>query len=241
MGSREQAEKFFEEFTAVAAGFQSEVILCPSHVFLDLASRKMPHAVKLGAQDASKYSNGPYTGEITASVLANFGVKYAIIGHMERRILGETDADINKKIKQCLAHGITPVIVVGEDITQYNNDMTRVILERQLMEALDGVRDYEKLVFCYQPGWSIGTGHYTSGDYTNLIIEFMRKHIQKLSGVPLAGNVPILYGGGVTLSNAKEYLEQPEVDGIMWGLNTTTPKGIADMVNIKFTPRTKKE
>ena len=237
MTSQDQASKFFDEFTSVSASFKHKVILCPSHVFLDMASKRKPYTVDIGSQDVSRHGSGPYTGETTAGIVKNFGGKYAIVGHMERRTLGETDKDINMKVKQCLANGLTPIIIVGENITEYNNNMTRVILERQIMEILEGVKEYEKLMFCYQPGWSIGTGHYTSGDYTNLIIDFMRKHIQKVTGSPMAGNVPILYGGGVTLSNAKEYLEQPEVDGLMWGLNTTTAKGIADMVNTQFTPK----
>ena len=237
MGTQEQATKFFDEIAPISASFMHEVILCPNHVFIDMASKKMPHTMQLGAQDVSATGNGPHTGEITASVLSNFGVKYAIVGHMERRIAGEDDKAVNKKIKQCLAAGIRPIITVGETLAEYERNMTRVILERQLMEALDGVREYDKLIFCYQPSWSIGTGHFTSGDYTNLIMDFMRKHIQKLTGQPMAGNVPMLYGGGVTVNNAREYLEQPEVDGLMWGLNTTTAKGLADMVNLQFVPK----
>ena len=237
MGSIEAAKTFFDELPTYAGSFQHEVILCPSFIFMETAKARMPHTVKFGAQDCSQYGNGPYTGEITASVLANFGVKYCIVGHMERRALGDTDAVVNKKIKQCLSAGITPIIVVGENVHEYNNNMTRVIIERQIIDAMQGIKEYDKLVFCYQPAWSIGTGQFTSAEYANLIVDFMRKTIQKTSGQPLAGNVPILYGGGVTLSNMKDYLEQPEVDGVMFGVNTTTAKALNDMVSVKFVPK----
>ncbi|MCL2851283.1 MAG: triose-phosphate isomerase [Firmicutes bacterium] len=239
MGSIENAKKFFEELPEVAKGFtKREVILCPSYLFMEMAKEKIPSTIKLGAQDVSRYSNGPYTGEITASTLSNFGVKYSIIGHMERRILGDTDDIVNKKVHQCLSSGIVPIITVGENVTEYNNNMTRVVLEKQLKEAIKGVKDYQKLVFCYQPAWSIGTGHYTSGEYANLIADFMRQTIKKISGLPMAASIPILYGGGVTISNAKEYLEQQEIDGLMFGIGTTTVGSLAQMINVPFKVRT---
>lgn len=234
MATQTEAKKYWQDLLPLAANFMHEVIVCPSYVFMESAKDMIPSSVRLGAQDCSQHSNGPYTAETTASVLKDFGVKYCIVGHMERRILGDTCQIVNKKIKQCLANGITPIIVVGEDIHEYNNNMTRVVIEKQMQEALSGIKDYDKLVFCYQPAWSIGTGHYTSGEYTDIIVDFMRKTIQKISGMPAAGLVPILYGGGVTLSNAREYLECPQVDGIMSGLGTTKAETVAALVNTKF-------
>jgi len=235
MGSQADVQKFFTEFRPLAASFTHEVVLCPSFVFIDVASRAMPSTVKLGAQDVSQFGAGPYTGEIHAGVLSNFGVKYCIVGHVERRTAGETDEMINKKVKNCIANGITPIICVGDTLAEYQNNMTRVVIERQMREALNGVKEFDRVIFAYQPIWSIGTGHYTSGEYTDLIIDFMRKHMQKLTGVPMAGNITMLYGGGVTLSNAREYLERPEIDGIMWGLATTKAENIAAFVNVPFT------
>ncbi|MCL2756310.1 MAG: triose-phosphate isomerase [Firmicutes bacterium] len=237
MPSLAEAKKYYQELMTPAASFMHEVIICPSFVHLETAMNMSPSTVRLGAQDCSQYSNGPFTGEVTASVLADLGVKYCIVGHMERRALGDTDQIINKKVKQLLASGITPVIVVGENLAEYNNNMTRVIIERQMMDILSGVKEWDRLIFCYQPAWSIGTGHYTSGEYTDLIVDFMRKTLQKISGLPAAGNIPVLYGGGVTLSNIKEYLECPQVDGIMSGLGTIKADMVAQIVGTKFTMR----
>ncbi|MCL2570236.1 MAG: triose-phosphate isomerase [Firmicutes bacterium] len=239
MPSKNQALQFFSEFGSASSSFTKEVVLCPSYVYLDLASAKMPSNVKLGAQDCSQFSNGPYTGEITASVLADLGVKYCIVGHIERRAMGEDDKIFNKKIKQLLAVGIQPIIIIGENLVEYNNNMTRVVIEKQMMECLDGVKEYDKLVFCYQPAWSIGTGHFTSPEYTDIIIDYMRKTLQKISGIPMAGNVPIMYGGGISHSNARQYLECPQVDGIMFAVHSTTVEGLVKYVTMPFTPRGK--
>ena len=232
--SLEQAKAFIREFPAIAGTFTHEVILCPSFLHIDMVSNALPSTVRLGAQDVSQYGMGPFTGETAAAQLAQFGVKYCLVGHVERRIMGETDEQINKKIKQLLASGITPVLIVGENLAEYDNNQTRVVIERQMKDALMGIKEIDKIIFSYQPAWSIGTGYYTSADYTNIIVDFMRKTLQKITGSPLAANVPILYGGGVTLSNIREYLECPEVDGIMFAINAHIAKHVGDMVNTKF-------
>jgi len=237
MGTVAEAKRYWTELMAPAASFIHEVIVCPSFVHLETSQAMLPSTIRLGGQDCSQHSNGPYTGEITASALKDLGVTYCMVGHMERRALGDTNQIINKKIKQCLANGINPIIIIGEDIHEYNANKTREVIERQMQEALVGIKEYDKLIFCYQPAWSIGTGHYTSGEYTDLIIDWMRKVMQKISGTPAAGNIPMLYGGGVTLSNAREYLECPQVDGIMSGLGTTKADMVAQLVNTKFTMR----
>ena len=233
----ESAKTFVQEFPPIAGSFMHEVILCPSNLHLGMVAAALPSTVKLGAQDVSQFGMGPHTGETAAAQLAQFGVRYCIVGHAERRAMGETDEQVNKKIKNLMANNIIPILVIGENLAEYDNNQTRVVLERQLKDALSGVKDVDKLIFCYQPAWSIGTGYYTSADYTNIIIDFMRKTLQKLTGSPLSANVPILYGGGVTTSNVKEYLECAEVDGIMFGINTTNARTLGDIVNTKFSIR----
>jgi len=230
----EQARKFITEIPAVASSFEHEVILCPSFLHIDMVHKALPQTIKLGAQDASQHGMGPFTGETAAAQLAEFGVKYCLVGHVERRVMGETDEIINKKIKQLVANNIIPVMIVGENLAEYDNNQTRVVIERQLRDGLMGIKDVSKMIFAYQPAWSIGTGYYTSVDYTNIIVDFMRKTLQKVTGSPLAANVPVLYGGGITLSNAKEYLECPEVDGLMFAPNSHVASHFGNMVNTKF-------
>jgi len=232
--TREEASNFFAQLPTVANTFNHEVVLCPSFLHME-AAQGLPVTVKLGAQNCSKNGSGAFTGEISASMLKSYGVKYCILGHVERRAAGETDKEINLKIKQCLANGITPVICFGETMADYDNNLTRQVIERQMTEALAGIREYHSLILSYMPIWSIGTGYYTSGEYTNIILDFMRKTMQKLTGQPMAGNIPMLYGGMVTHSNAREYLECAQVDGLVFAVAASTVPDYAKMVTTKFT------
>ena len=242
MPNSDMAKKFFLEMKDLTLNTTHEMVLCPSYVFMEtaqkglslLAAEETPKKIHLGAQDVSQHPNGPYTGEISASVLGSFGVKYAIVGHMECRARGDTDTITNKKINRLLEQNIVPIIIVVDTLVEYDSNRTKEVLESQLKAALHGVKQWQSLIFCYQPAWSIGTGHYTTREYTEVIISFMRKTIQKITGMPMAGSLPILYGGGITLSNAREYLESPEIDGIMTGLGVTSAKTFADFVNIPF-------
>jgi len=233
----QEVKDFLNEFPQFSAHFNPEydVVLCPSAVHLETAHTMFPPNIALGAQDCSQYAAGAFTGETTAAQLAAFGVKYCILGHVERRKAGETDQAINAKIKQCLASGIKPIICFGETLVEYDNDQTRIVLERQMRDCLVGVTDVQKLTFCYMPIWSIGTGFYTTGEYSNIIADFMRKTAAKLTGNPMAANCTILFGGQITSSNAKEYLETPEVDGVMFAIAALKPPTFAEIVNTKFT------
>jgi len=227
---------FFGEFPVYSSTFNPthEVVLCPSFLHLEAVNTIKPSNITLGAQDCSQYGVGPYSGHTTAGQLAAVGVKYCILGHVQRRLDGMTDANINKKVHQCLTNGITPIVCFGETLVEYDNDKTRIVLERQMRDCLQGVTDMQKVVLCYMPIWSIGTGFYTTGEYSNIIADFMRKQAVKLTGNPMSANCTILFGGQITQSNAKEYLETPEVDGIMFTICALNPKDFAAVVNTPF-------
>lgn len=229
-----EVKDFFEKLPHHSATFKSDVVLCPSFVHLQTASENLPANIILGAQDVSRFASGAHTGETTAQQLAAFGVKYCIVGHVERRTNGETDEIINKKIHRLLEHGITPVICFGETLVEYDNDQTRAVIEKQMRDCLQNVRDMEKVVLCYMPIWSIGTGYYTSGEYSNIIADFMRKTAVKLTGNPMSANVQVIFGGQITQSNTKEYLETPEIDGVMFAVAAQTPEGLASIVNVEY-------
>ena len=233
--TRDEAAQFFAQLPSVAANFNHEVVLCPAFVHME-AAQALPVTVKLGAQNVSQNGSGPFTGEISASMLKSYNVQYCIIGHVERRAAGETNAQINAKIKQLLASGIKPIVCFGETLADYDSNMTRAVIEKQMTECLAGIREWQNLILCYMPIWSIGTGYYTSGEYTNIILEFMRKTIQKISGQPMAGNIPMLYGGMITHSNAREYLECTQVDGIVFAVAAANPVEFAKMVTTQFKP-----
>jgi triosephosphate isomerase len=194
----------------------------------------LPPNVTLGSQDVSHQGIGPYCGEIPCGLLKPFGVKYAIIGHVERRIMGEQNDRINTKIRNCLANGITPILCVGDTLHEYEANRTKEVIEKQLQECLVGVTDYTKIVIAYQPIWSIGTGFYAASELCGMIAGTIRRAVQKIGGNPMAGNFPILYAGGITAQNAQEYLQTPDIDGLMVGPTSMSPQMFSEIVTTKF-------
>jgi triosephosphate isomerase len=231
-----EVNDYFRDLPNYSSSFKTdyEIVLCPSTIHLESAMRAVPSNVRLGAQDCSAYPAGPHTGDTTAAQLADLRVRYCVLGHVERRAAGETDEVINLKVKQCLANGITPIVCFGETLVEYDNDQTRVVIERQMRDSLRDVKDIENVVLCYMPIWSIGTGFYTTGEYSHIIADFMRKNAVKLTGNPMSANCTILFGGQITHGNVQEYLETPEVDGVMFAVCALNPADFSEIVKTPF-------
>lgn len=238
-----EVEEYFKELPKYVDKWQHEVVLMPSYVNLDCAARTKPEKVLLGAQDVSQWAGGEHCGEVSAAMLKAVGVKYCLAGHVERRAMGEDNLCINQKIKNLLAVGITPIVCFGETLPEYKNNFTREVVEKQIKECLDGILEVDKLVLAYQPAWTFGTGFFAtaSGDYINMISDFMRKTVVKMRGNPMAANFTILYGGGISVANAKEYLEQPEIDGLMVGPTSQKPEVFNQIVTTPFTIKKRAE
>jgi len=233
----EEAENFFKELPQYSGKWVHETVLTPPFTLMHTAKTMLPPNVILGAQDVSHYGIGPYCGEIPCGLLKPFGVKYAIVGHVERRVMGEQNDRINTKLKNCLAHDITPILCVGDNLQEYQADRTKEVIEKQLQECLTGVGDLSKIVVAYQPIWSIGTGFYASSELCSMIANTIRKQVQKLGGTPMAGNFPILYAGGITTENAQEYLETTDIDGLMVGPTSMKPEMLNKIVMTRFQPK----
>jgi triosephosphate isomerase len=231
-----EVDQWFRDVLQYSPQFHQECehVICPSMVHLANAISIVPSNITLGAQDCSEKGPGSCTGQTSAAQLASIGVKYCIVGHVERRAAGETDQQINGKIKQCLANGITPIVCFGETLIEYDNDQTRVVIERQMRDCLLGIKDVEKIVLCYMPIWTIGTGFYTTGEYSNIIADFMRKTVAKLTQNPMAANCTLVFGGQITATNVQEYLECPEIDGVMFAIAALNPRDFAEIVTTKF-------
>jgi triosephosphate isomerase len=229
-----ETESFFKELPNYSTAWNNEVIITPSYVNLDCAARGMPKNVTLGAQDVSQFGEGAHCGEVTAAMLKAVGVRYCIVGHVERRTMGEDNLTINKKLKNLMAAGIVPMLCVGDTQQEYEDNKTREVIEKQIMECLDGVHDFENIVVSYQPIWSIGTGFDASESLTGIIADFIRKTVRKMTGNPMSANFPILYGGGITAANARSYLEIPDIDGLMVGGTSLRPGTFSEIVNTKF-------
>jgi triosephosphate isomerase len=201
-------------------GPRTDVVVAP--VFTALASvAKALEGTQIGlsAQDLYWESQGAFTGEISAAMLLDAGCKYVIIGHSERRqFFAETDATVAKKTKAALDAGLTPIVCVGETLSEREAGITFDVIGRQLDAALLVVNEpkLNSLVIAYEPVWAIGTGKTAKSSDAQLAHAFLRDRIRNKVG-PAADLVRILYGGSVKADNAAELLAQPDIDGALVG------------------------
>jgi triosephosphate isomerase len=164
--------------------------------------------------------SGAFTGEISAPMLVGL-CEYVIIGHSERRqYFAETDETVNKKVKAALAHGLTPIICVGETLTENEAGRTGEVITHQMRAAYAGVAVTHAMetIIAYEPVWAIGTGRAATPDGANSVIaHYIRAVIADLFGQPAADNIRVLYGGSVTGANAAELMAQRDIDGALVG------------------------
>jgi triosephosphate isomerase (TIM) len=198
-----------------------DLLVCPPSVYLiPVAEAIKGSSVALGAQNMYHEANGAFTGELSAAMLLDAGAKYVILGHSERRhILGETDADVNKKTLAALAAGLIPIVCVGELLAEREAGKTAVVIATQFNGSLADVsaEQIEKTVIAYEPVWAIGTGKVASPEQAEEVHADLRRLLAKRYNDEIAGRVRILYGGSVKASNAGELLGQPNVDGALVG------------------------
>ena len=174
-------------------------------------------ALELGAQDVSAHDKGAYTGEVSAAMLREFGVRYAIVGHSERRQYhGETDAVVADKAKAALAQGITPIVCVGETLSEREAGQTEEVVKRQLAAVIHANGHcISEIVVAYEPVWAIGTGKTASPDMAQAVHAVLRAQLK--AATPQADRISILYGGSMNAANAAELLAQPDIDGGLIG------------------------
>jgi len=180
-----------------------EVVICPPTVFLEVVE-----VMHKGAQDVSAQIKGPYTGQISAAQLASLGVKYCIVGHSERRSLGERDDVINQKVKALLNYKITPILCIGWGTTVQQDELEVTdILGSQLRQGLDEV-DPKQVIIAYEPIWAIGSGKPATPEHAEQIALYIHTKF---------GVKKVLYGGSVNSTNSEKFLSQHHVDGLLVG------------------------
>jgi triosephosphate isomerase len=224
----EEAKAFFDEFLPKAGALSAEVVICPTYTALGAAAEKLKGTeVKLGAQNMHWEDQGAFTGEISPLMLREIPCDYVILGHSERRqYFAETDEGVNKKVKAALAHGLLPVICVGESLEQREKGVT---MEWVLGQVEKGLVDLDaeqvsKLVFAYEPIWAIGTGKTASSGDAQEVIGALRQKIRELYNDQVAQKVRILYGGSVKPENIVELMAQPDIDGALVGGASLKPE-----------------
>jgi triosephosphate isomerase len=196
------------------------LIVAPPFTHLTkIADKLNGSSVALSAQNCAAETSGAYTGEVAASMVADTGATYCILGHSERReYYGETDATLNKKLSQCFAYNLTPIFCVGERLTERENNRHFDVVRAQLQNTIFNLDENEfgKLIVAYEPVWAIGTGKTASPEQAQEIHAFIRETLAAKFGAQ-ARDTSILYGGSCNPGNAKLLFANPDVDGGLIG------------------------
>ena len=195
-----------------------DVAICVPAPYLSQAQALLAGTpVVLGSQDVSGHQAGAFTGEVSASMLREFDVRFAIVGHSERRQYhGETDAQVAEKARQALAAGITPIVCVGETLEQRESGHTEDVVKRQLAAVIHANGHcISEIVVAYEPVWAIGTGKTASPEQAQQVHAVLRSQLR--AATAQAGRIRILYGGSMNAGNAAQLLAQPDIDGGLIG------------------------
>ncbi len=212
-------KKLIEDLKPLVKNANCDVALCvPAILIPEMVKAAQGSNIHIGAENVHFADKGAYTGEISADMLKDYGVKYVIIGHSERRqYFAETDETVNKRTLTALNAGLTPIVCVGETLSERENNETEKVLDRQLEIGLKGVEDLTKLVIAYEPVWAIGTGKTATDEQAQETIAYIRKKLGQLFCPNCAEKVIIQYGGSMNAANCKGLMAQPDIDGGLIG------------------------
>jgi len=199
-----------------------DVVICPSFISINAVHKRIVGSgIQLGAQDVFWEEKGAYTGEVTTSMLKEVKVEYVIVGHSERRgYLNETDEMIHKKLRLLAERKITPILCIGETFDERNSGQKDYVIVRQLIKALEGIAfsDDQHLIIAYEPIWVIGTGQAVAPEEADLSAKMIKAALLDLfSEEFIENNVRIVYGGSVSNKDAKDFLNQENIDGALVG------------------------
>ena len=211
-----------------------DIVVCPPFTALSEVAKAIRGSnIRLGAQDMSEHNPGAYTGEIAAEMLKEFGVRYVILGHSERRQYHkESDELISKKARAAHAASLEPIVCVGETLAEREAGQMEKVLETQVRGSLTGLgkNQMAETIIAYEPVWAIGTGKTATTDQAQEAHAFIRGLLVKLYDEATARRVRIQYGGSVKPSNARELMSQPDVDGALVGGASLEAQSFAEIV-----------
>ena len=198
----------------------AELAICPPYIYMSHVRDCLDGSnIALGAQDCSDQESGAFTGEVAAAMIKEFSCTYNIIGHSERRhIYGDSNETVATKFAHVVKNGLIPILCVGETLQEREEGHTEVVIAQQINAILDlfGVKAFANAVIAYEPVWAIGTGKVATPDQAQEVHEEIRLTLDALNK-DIAANIRILYGGSMKPENAKELLQQPDIDGGLIG------------------------
>lgn len=215
----ESGAKLIKELAPLVKDANCDVALCVPAILIPAMTQAAKGTnIAIGAENVHWAEKGAYTGEISCEQLKEYGVKYAIIGHSERRqYFGETDESVNMRTLTALKNGITPIVCVGETLSEREGGITEKVLDKQLAEGLKGVENVADVVIAYEPVWAIGTGKTATDEQAQETIAYIRKKIGQLFCPKCAEKVIIQYGGSMNAANCKGLMAQSDIDGGLIG------------------------
>jgi len=219
-GSASMVRDLLGALLAAPRSADADLAVFPPFPYLSLASDLLQGShIAWGAQTLNPAAQGAYTGEVSASMLRDFGCRYVLVGHSERRTLfRESDADVAERFAAALEGGLQPVLCVGETLQQRESGHTEQVVGQQLEAVLDrcGIGGFERAVVAYEPVWAIGTGRTASPEQAQAVHAFIRDKFAAHDGI-IAGQLRILYGGSVNGSNAADLFAREDIDGGLVG------------------------
>ena len=227
-GSREEGVQLAKALADGLNSVNQEVAVCVPFVYLsDIRTALASSGIALGAQNVADQASGAYTGEVSASMLADCGCKYALVGHSERRsYYGDSNESVAARFCQAQKQNVIPVLCVGETLEERESDRTFQVVDEQLDAVINaaGIEAFANAVIAYEPVWAIGTGKTASDEQAQEVHQYIRQRIAERSAV-IAEKVQILYGGSVKPDNAKALFAMPDIDGGLVGGASLDAKG----------------
>jgi triosephosphate isomerase (TIM) len=234
-----ERDRYFESFKKELKGkklSQSAVVLCPPAVHVEAFAKKLKtNSVSIGAQNIFWEERGSYTGEISAAMVKNFGAEFIIAGHSERRrYFGETNAQINAKMKSALKSGLSVILCVGETKEEKAQGKTSDVIVQQIRECLADipVTKMSKVVIAYEPVWAVGSDVVPASNEIMQAKILIKKTLMVLHSIDCAEKVLILYGGSVKAKTAQQVCVQPEMDGALIGRESLIPREFIEIAEI---------
>ncbi|MCX6751153.1 MAG: triose-phosphate isomerase [Candidatus Nomurabacteria bacterium] len=233
--SLKEAEKLFADVVKSISDIKkTEIVICAPFVYLEKL-KKISKKISLGAQDVFWGEVGAFTGEISAEMLYDIGARYVIVGHSERRAMGENNNDVNKKIKSALSAGLRPILCVGEGMRDENHEYLNFV-KIQIEECLNGVSkdSISKIVIAYEPVWAIGkeAPHPATPEEFREMNIFIKKILSDKFGVKEISKVRIIYGGSVDDKNAEGFIKDGKANGFLPGRASLSPEKFSKIVKI---------
>jgi triosephosphate isomerase (TIM) len=226
---------FLKEFKGLVKDVDDvEIVVAPPFTALHAACEAVRSSnVAIAGQDVYWEREGAFTGEVSAPMLKDAGAQSVIIGHSERRTkFGETDAQVNRKVKAALEVGLMPIVCVGETLDEREGNQTMQVLDRQLRHGLEGVSpgSIGSLAVAYEPVWAIGTGKVATSAQAQEAHEHIRSRLRGWFGAEAAGRCHVIYGGSVKPANTRELVGLPDVDGALVGGASLEVRGFVEIV-----------